>query len=170
MPRLTRGVVFFVCLHPLQGVTKYLRRAYHKATGFGRWAYAPECREMSREPAYWHCFDRDGGNCALVQHAGMVVDVADWNCFDRGGTFVLEKLLRFLRNMNKASCFTAGRFQTSDKPCKCKNPYEWKERRKDFCLLCQQHLQAAVTYVHVSSLDCKFASLPCRLFQALANR
>ena len=87
-----------------------LRGAYHKATGFGRWAYAPECREMSREPAYWHCFDRDGGNCALVQHAGMVVDVADWNCFDRGGTVVLEKLLRFLRNMNKASCFTARRF------------------------------------------------------------
>ena len=34
----------------------------------------------------------------------------------------------------------------------------------------QHHLQSAVTYVCVSSLDCKFASLPCKVFQRLAKR
>ena len=36
-------------------------------------------------------------------------------------------------------------------------------------MLRQQHLQPAVTYVYVSSLVCKFASLPCRLFQPLQS-
>ncbi|MBR6766801.1 MAG: hypothetical protein IKM02_02495, partial [Clostridia bacterium] len=37
-------------------------------------------------------------------------------------------------------------------------------------MLRQLHLQPAVTYVHVSSLVCKFASLPCMVFQSLAKR
>ena len=37
-------------------------------------------------------------------------------------------------------------------------------------MLRQMHLQAAVTYVYVSALACKFSSLPCRLFQRLAKR
>jgi len=40
---------------------------------------------------------------------------------------------------------------------------------KDFCLQRQLHSQSAVTYVYVSSLACKFASLPCRLFQPLQS-
>src|SRR5699024_3895366 len=37
--------------------------------------------------------------------------------------------------------------------------------RGDSCFLRQLHLHPAVTYVHVSSLGCKFASLACRLSQ-----
>ena len=36
-------------------------------------------------------------------------------------------------------------------------------------MLCQQHLQPAVTYARVSSLDCKLASLPCKVFQRLSK-
>ena len=60
--------------------------------------------------------------------------------------------------------------QTADKPCKRKNSFEQREIRRNFCLLRQPHLQPAVTYVHVSSLVCKFASLPCKFFQRPAKR
>ena len=60
--------------------------------------------------------------------------------------------------------------QTADKPRKRKNSFRQKKCGRDFCLLRQRHMQPAVTYVYVSSLDCKFASLPCRFFQRLAKR
>jgi len=68
--------------------------------------------------------------------------------------------------MNKGS-ESVGAFQPTDKPCKRKNSFRQKKSGRNFCLQRQQHLQSAVTYVCVSSLDCKFASLPCEVFQRL---
>ena len=62
------------------------------------------------------------------------------------------------------------RAQTADKPRKHKNSFRQKKSGRNFCLLRQLHLQSAVTYACVSSLDCKFASLPCKVFQSLAKR
>ena len=60
--------------------------------------------------------------------------------------------------------------QTADKPRKRKNSFRQKKCGRNFCLLRQRRLQPAVTYVYVSSPGCKFASLPCRVFQRLAKR
>ena len=57
----------------------------------------------------------------------------------------------------------APRPQSADKACKRKNCPDQREIRGNFCFLRQLHMQPAVTYVHVSSLVCKFASLSCRL-------
>ena len=54
--------------------------------------------------------------------------------------------------------------QLADKARKRKNCPEQREIRGNFCFLRQLHMQPAVTYVYVSSLACKFASLSCRLF------
>ena len=59
--------------------------------------------------------------------------------------------------------------QTTDKACKRKNLCERKEIGRDFCLLCWQRLQNAVTYNRVSSLFCRLAALPCRLSQRPAS-
>ena len=55
--------------------------------------------------------------------------------------------------------------QAADKPRKRKNAFRKKKIGRRFCLLCHLRLQPAVTYVYVSALGCKFASLPCRFFQ-----
>ena len=49
--------------------------------------------------------------------------------------------------------------QSADKAHKRKNCPDKEEIGGDFCFLRQLHLHPAVTYVHVSSLGCKFASL-----------
>ena len=58
--------------------------------------------------------------------------------------------------------------QSTDKPRKRKNCPEKREISGNFCFLRQLRLLPAVTYVRVSSLVSKFASLSCRLFIALA--
>ena len=63
-----------------------------------------------------------------------------------------------------------GVSQTSDSPRKHKNFFRQKKYGRNFCLLRQLHLQPTVTYVYVSSLGGKFASLPCWVFQRLAKR
>ena len=63
-----------------------------------------------------------------------------------------------------------GVSQTADNPRKHKNSFRQKKSGRNFCLQRQLHLQPKVTYVYVSSLGCKFASLPCRIFQRLAKR
>ena len=60
--------------------------------------------------------------------------------------------------------------QTAGNPRKRKNSFRQKKCGRIFCLLRQMRLQPAVTYVYVSSLGCKLASLPCRVFQRLAKR
>ena len=56
----------------------------------------------------------------------------------------------------------AGR-QSADKAHNRKNRPDIQKIRSDFCFLRQLHLHPAVTYVYVSSLGCKIASLSCRL-------
>ena len=53
--------------------------------------------------------------------------------------------------------------QSADKARKRKNCPDKRKVRGNFCFQRQLHLQAAVTYVYVSSLACKFAFLSCRL-------
>ena len=55
--------------------------------------------------------------------------------------------------------------QSADKARNRKNRSDIQKIRGDFCFLRQLHLHPAVTYVHVSSLGCKFASLACGLSQ-----
>ena len=57
--------------------------------------------------------------------------------------------------------------QSADKAHKRKNRSDKIEIRGDFCFRRQLHLHPAVTYVYVSSLGCKFASLACGLSQRL---
>ena len=57
--------------------------------------------------------------------------------------------------------------QTDDKARKCKNPFEQKKIRKDFCLLRRYQMQNAVIYERVNSLFCIFISLSCGLFHSL---
>ena len=66
----------------------------------------------------------------------------------------------------------AGRLSrphSADKAHNRKNCLDKMKISGNFCFLRQLHLQSAVTYVHVSSLDCKFASLACRLSQRSAS-
>ena len=58
---------------------------------------------------------------------------------------------------------SAGVLQSAAKARKRKNCPDKREVRGNFCFRRQLHLQPAVTYVHVSSLVCKFAPLSCRL-------
>ena len=55
--------------------------------------------------------------------------------------------------------------QSVAKAPKRKNHFRKRTRGSDFCFLRQLHLQPAVTYVQVSSLVCRFASLSCGLWQ-----
>ena len=50
---------------------------------------------------------------------------------------------------------------SADKAHKRKNCPDKKEIGGNFCFRRQLHLHPAVTYVHVSPLGCKFASLAC---------
>src|SRR5699024_1949018 len=59
--------------------------------------------------------------------------------------------------------------QSADKAHKRKNRSDKIEIRDDFCFRRQLHLHPAVTYVYVSSLGCKFASLACGLSQRSAS-
>ena len=65
-------------------------------------------------------------------------------------------------NLSRGS-FAKDETQSADKARKRKNCPEQREIRGNFCFLRQLHMQPAVTYVYVSSLACKFASLSCRL-------
>ena len=59
--------------------------------------------------------------------------------------------------------------QSADKAHNRKNRSDKIKIRSDFCFRRQQNLHPAVTYVYVSSLGCKFASLACGLSHRSAS-
>ena len=67
------------------------------------------------------------------------------------------------------SAALAGGAQSADKAHKRKNRSDKIEIRDDFCFLRQLHLHPAVTYVHVSSLGCKYSFLGLRAFSTLCQ-
>ncbi len=79
-------------------------------------------------------------------------------------TFPMRHRMRRKRTgCKKRPRHLAGALQSADKACKRENCSDKIEIRNNFRLLRQLHLRPAVTYVHVSPLGCKFASLSCRL-------
>ena len=62
-----------------------------------------------------------------------------------------------------------GPFQSADKAHNRKNCPDKKEIGGNFCFRRQLHLHPAVTYVHVSSLGCKYSFLGLRAFSSLCQ-
>ncbi len=59
--------------------------------------------------------------------------------------------------------------QSADKAHNRKNCSDEKEIGSNFCFLRQLHLHPAVTYVHVSSLGCKYSFLGLQAFSTLCQ-
>ena len=144
------------------GVFAMVRR---KTEGF--WRY---CRFRGSQPCLALCLRlfflplrREEASALFIACGGLL-----WETGPGMDVWLLARLPPMRKERvggNDASLPRRARIQSADKAHNRKNCPDKMKIGCNFCFLRQLHLHPAVTYVHVSSLGCKFASLACRLSQ-----